>query len=255
MKKNKAISIIKGILPIIICVAITLSLSIGVSAESVEDYGEITEVITEEAQPGAENNTDAENDSDTTTSPLSDGESDLKNDENQRENTKNQDTLAENPNIFDEIYSLLEVNADKIFSALAFISTLVVALLYKSRLIPLLRDALSRLKASIDSAQEENNKNSIQNSGKIDEISSSVANINLALEENSKQIGRIKWEFEGYSELLRERSAMRTLLESQIDLLYAIFMTSALPQYQKDEIGEKIQKMREELAAYEIQEN
>jgi hypothetical protein len=28
-------------------------------------------------------------------------------------------------------------------------------------------------------------------------------------------------------------------------------MSSALPQYQKDEVGEKIQSMREELASYE----
>ena len=44
---------------------------------------------------------------------------------------------------------------------------------------------------------------------------------------------------------------MRTILAGQIDMLYSIFMSSGLPQYQKDEIGEKIKEMREELKSYE----
>ena len=56
---------------------------------------------------------------------------------------------------------------------------------------------------------------------------------------------------ENYSKLLAERQTIRTVLLGQIDMLYAIFMSSALPQYQKDEIGIKIQEMREELASYE----
>ena len=51
--------------------------------------------------------------------------------------------------------------------------------------------------------------------------------------------------------ILAERESMRTILLGQVDMLYAIFMSSALPQYQKDEIGIKIQEMREELASYE----
>ena len=45
---------------------------------------------------------------------------------------------------------------------------------------------------------------------------------------------------------------MRLVIEGQIDMLYAIFMSSALPQYQKDEIGERIKLMREVLNNNEI---
>ncbi len=222
MNKIKALSIINKILPLIICLVLTLSITIGVSAEETEGEAVI----------------DTQNDLTTESANADDG-------------AKKEDDLIENSNLFDEIYSVLEANADKIFSILAFLGTLVVGIAYKSSLIPLLRNALSRLKASIDKVQEDNDKNNLANSDKFTEISGSISKINEALAENSSQLGRIKWEFETYEQLLREREAMKTLLGGQIDLLYAIFMSSALPQYQKDEIGDKIQKMREELSEYE----
>jgi hypothetical protein len=53
-----------------------------------------------------------------------------------------------------------------------------------------------------------------------------------------------------YGEVAKERATLKLILQNQIDMLYAIFQSSALPQYQKEEIGVKIQRMREELASY-----
>lgn len=158
-------------------------------------------------------------------------------------------------NIFEDIYSVLELNADKIFSILAFIGTIVVSVGYKSGLLPLLRDALSKLKGSIDLVKEDGERNNQLTSDKINEISQSIDEINESLKKNSEELSRIEWQFEGYDDLCRERESMKTLIEGQIDMLYAIFMSSALPQYQKDEIGAKIGEMREELKSYGVKEN
>ena len=157
-------------------------------------------------------------------------------------------------NIFDDIYRLIEANADKIFSILAFIGTLVVSIGYKSGLLPLLRDALSRLKSSIDKVKEEGENNNRNTNKRISDINSLVSEIKDTLVQNTEEISRVKWQFESYEEMCREREKMRTIMQNQIDMLYAIFMSSALPQYQKDEIGTKISKMREELCGYETQE-
>ena len=74
----------------------------------------------------------------------------------------------------------------------------------------------------------------------------------LSVESISRSLENMELHRENYSKLLAEREAIRTVLLGQIDMLYAIFMSSALPQYQKDEIGLKIQEMREELESYEI---
>ena len=41
-----------------------------------------------------------------------------------------------------------------------------------------------------------------------------------------------------------EYEKLRFIIEGQIDMLYDIFMSSALPQYQKDAVGERIGKMK-----------
>ena len=51
--------------------------------------------------------------------------------------------------------------------------------------------------------------------------------------------------------VLFEFISAHVCLISQVDMLYAIFMSSALPQYQKDEVGARIKEMREELEKYE----
>ena len=73
-------------------------------------------------------------------------------------------------NIFEDIYRLLEANADKIFSILAFIGTIVVSIGYKSGLLPLLRDALSKLKGSIDKVKEDNDTSNRTTGEKIGNI-------------------------------------------------------------------------------------
>jgi hypothetical protein len=78
-----------------------------------------------------------------------------------------------------------------------------------------------------------------------------IAEMEDSLKALEKNLNHISTHLEGYEALTVERGAMRKILEGQIDMLYAIFMSSALPQYQKDEVGEKIQSMREELASYE----
>ena len=181
--------------------------------------------------------------------------------ENQPTEGENQPTEGKSPgeiimssdNIFEDIYRMLESNADKIFSILAFIGTIIVGVGYKSGLLPLLRDAISKLKGSIDRVKEDNDTNNRTTGEKIKDITTAITEINETLTKNTEEIARIEWQFDGYEEMCREREAMRVVLEGQIDMLYAIFMSSALPQYQKDEIGGKISQMREELSSYGIE--
>ena len=90
---------------------------------------------------------------------------------------------------------------------------------------------------------------------RFDKTGEAIERIEKTLEENTKELSRIEWQFESYEELLRERNALKTILEGQMYLLYSIFMSSSLPQYQKDMIGERIEELREELKSYEKVEN
>lgn len=228
MKKNTFWSIHKLVLTTLIAISLVFSTGICIYAENGTRLDET--ITTEEGTTEMGNNAkvpDTVTDSETDTSE----------------------------NIFEEIYSVIEINADKIFSILAFIGTIVVSVGYKSGLLPLLRDALSKLKGAIDNVKEDGERNNQLTSDKITEINKSIDDINESLKKNSEELSRIEWQFEGYEELCRERQSMKALIEGQIDMLYAIFMSSALPQYQKDEIGVKIGEMREELKSYGVKKN
>ena len=154
-------------------------------------------------------------------------------------------------NVFQQIYDEAKINADKIFAFLAFFGTLAVGIGYKSGLLPLLRDALTRLKSSIDGVKADTDLANEIIEQNLKDLSLSVDEIGQEISSNSLELSRIKLEMRELENIKCEREAMRVILSSQIDMLYAIFMSSALPQYQKDEIGEHIGRMKEELKYYE----
>ena len=161
------------------------------------------------------------------------------------------ESVGEAGNIFAEMYAVAEENADKIFSALAFIGTLIVGATYKSGLLPLLSDALAKLKGTLDGIKTENEKYENLSGERISSINSSIDKIAKTIDGAVEKIRDIDERLSEYELTLGERESMKTILEGQIDMLYSIFMTSALPQFEKEEIGNRIAKMREELNSYE----
>ena len=157
-------------------------------------------------------------------------------------------------NVFAEIYAVVRANADKIFSALAFIGTLIVGAMYKSGLLPLLSDALGKFKGTLEGIKSENERYESLTGAKLSEMGVSIKNIEKSIEDTNGEIARIESELSVYEEALAERESMKIILLGQIDMLYSIFMASSLPQFEKEEIGNKIARMREELNSYEKQE-
>lgn len=157
-------------------------------------------------------------------------------------------------NVFAEIYAVVRANADKIFSALAFVGTLIVGAMYKSGLLPLLSDALGKFKGTLEGIKSENERYESLTGAKLSEMGVSIKNIEKSVEDTGSQIARIESELSVYEKALAERESMKIILSGQIDMLYSIFMASSLPQFEKEEIGNKIARMREELNSYEKQE-
>lgn len=154
-------------------------------------------------------------------------------------------------NVFAEIYELLELNADKIFSALAFIGTLIVSFSYKKGLIPLLAETFSRFRGTLDGIKKEGELRANDNSEMFSSINLSLKEMEEAINKCADDMTDIKEQFATYDDVMKEREAMKLILDGQIDMLYNIFMSSSLPHFQKEEIGNKIVKMREELSKNE----
>ena len=150
-------------------------------------------------------------------------------------------------NVFELIYDEILLHSDKILSALAFVASLLLAFTYKKGLLPLLKGALSSLGSSVSTLKEETEKaKSVADEGikaAISRLESAEALI-LSLTDTLSTVE---------AELCEARTErahnadMRTVMRAQVDMLYEIFMSSSLPLYQKEAVGEKISEMKKAL--------
>lgn len=158
---------------------------------------------------------------------------------------------AEESNIFTLIYDSAVAHAAEIFSFLSLIGTVIISYLYKKGLIPSVKSALSTMGTAVGSIKESSDKQCQEQKLSQENINRRLAEFEQAFLKYEKTLremeSRLIAENEVYTQI--ERSNM--LLSSQIDMLYDIFMTSSLPQYQKEATGQRINKMRKELEDYE----
>ena len=77
------------------------------------------------------------------------------------------------------------------------------------------------------------------------EFTERLARAEEVLEKFGNAIEEIAEKTEDGKHAAEDRANMKALMVAQIDMLYDIFMTSSLPQYQKDAVNKRIQGMKE----------
>ncbi|MBR5242317.1 MAG: hypothetical protein IKV20_04175 [Clostridia bacterium] len=151
-------------------------------------------------------------------------------------------------NVFEQIYTELLSHSDKILSALAFVASLLLAFTYKKGLLPLVKGALNTLGSSVTTLKEQTESVA----GKADEAMSAAL---TRLMEAEKLMLSLTERLEVLeNELCDARhdraklSDIQTVISTQVDMLYEIFISSSIPLYQKEAVGEKICAMKRALA-------
>lgn len=151
-------------------------------------------------------------------------------------------------NFFTVAYEELSAYASEILCGLTLAASLILAFAYKKGLLPLVQSALVSIGNAVtkigDSAKkseeqtallEENIGSSIKNAkDMIGALTEKISSLDNAVNERLVMDEKARGEYE----------KLRFIIEGQIDMLYDIFMSSALPQYQKDAVGERIGKMK-----------
>lgn len=161
-------------------------------------------------------------------------------------------TDAAEDNFFTVAYEEISSYASEILCALTLAASLILAFAYKKGLLPLVQGALvsignavTKIKDSTEVSEqkasrlEENLENGIQGAkAALDKVIERIASFEQTI--SAKLINE--------EQIKEEYKKLGFVVGAQIDMLYDIFMTSALPQYQKDAVGERIAKMREAMA-------
>ena len=155
-------------------------------------------------------------------------------------------------NVFTGIYAEVTEYAGEILCALTFVGSVVLAIAYKTGLLPIVKGSLVSLGNAVnkikDNATENAEKGALLGKSIEDSLSDAKNALDGVINRVDALEAAIKGNLKEADEAEREKTAFRLILNSQVDMLYEIFMSSALPQYQKDAVGERVAKMKEALA-------
>ena len=154
--------------------------------------------------------------------------------------------------VFDKLYTEVSKYAGEILCALAFIGSVVLAFAYKKGLMPIVKSSLVTIGNAMSKMKDSVNKNAERGEEMNREIASGLDGAVKVIHTLGERIDALEKalteRLADKDETAREREALSIIMTSQIDMLYEIFMSASLPQYQKDAIGEKIAKMKGALA-------
>ena len=161
-------------------------------------------------------------------------------------------------NLFTRLYSEISSYASEILCALTFVGSMILAFAYKKGLLPLIERSLVSIGNAIGKIKDTTHDSAEKTARLSEDIEEKLTGATLLLDSLSKRIGALedslKESLENESEARLEKKQLRLVFDTQIDLLYDVFMSSALPQYQKDAVGEKVARMKEALRRDETDE-
>ncbi len=162
-----------------------------------------------------------------------------------------QDSEQEN-NIFTIIYNYIGKYLSEILSTLTFGASLILAFTYKRGLVPYLETSILQIAVSAKKAREKTEKSEGDINALRDMVGDKLGNLEAALSAYTEKLAELALEVEKVKDgVIRDKETdeeMRFIMETQVEMLNDIFMSSALPQYQKDMVGRRVTRMRGCLA-------
>ncbi|MBQ7356092.1 MAG: hypothetical protein IJW66_01715 [Clostridia bacterium] len=155
-------------------------------------------------------------------------------------------TTESDENIFTEIYLAVTENSADILSLLSFAASVTVALFYKYALSPLIKGGLEKISSGVKDISGESSKEYRA----LAEAQAKIAEREERMEESLASLSRSLCEMQDNEKASLEKNLL-TVMHAQVNMLYEIFQSSALPVYQKEAVGNMINEMRSELAKNE----
>ncbi|MBQ7333533.1 MAG: hypothetical protein IJW38_04205 [Clostridia bacterium] len=154
---------------------------------------------------------------------------------------------ASEENAFNELYGFILENADKIFSLLAFLGAIILSFAYKKGLFPFVKKALATLSGAVSSIKEEAEKSSVGTKEFTEEIKTKLALSENILKGFEEKLSGLEEKLTEAALLNDKTEEFRSVMLAEVEMIYNIFVSSSLPQYQKDKVGEAYLKMKKML--------
>ena len=173
------------------------------------------------------------------------------------ENTAAEDSEAiepektENSSFLDTVWAGLEANQSNILSALSLIGSIILMLGYKKGLIPLLSDGISAITSVTKRMSEKTGELGEKSAELIEDTKCRIDALRDMLLAISEKVDKMEGNAEREGEMIKQANLTKAVLAEEIDMLYEIFMAAALPQYLKDNVGERVCAMKRQISQSE----
>ena len=147
--------------------------------------------------------------------------------------------------VFEILFNKVKEYSSEIFCALTFICSMILTVAYKKKLFPFLQSSLASLGAILSGMKEGAEKSNAETK----DIDSSILK---RIDETEKAVSKLAELIDTMTQALadskideQERRDMKAVIEAEVDLLYEIFMSSSLPEYKKESVAQKINKIKD----------
>ena len=154
---------------------------------------------------------------------------------------------ATEQSFFSLLYETAGAHLTEILSAFSAACTILIAFCYKRGLLPILKNGIG----AIGSATKKWGENA-EIYGK--EAKKICENANNYIQDSAKRVEEVKERLTGIEKHLsdltiraKENEQMRFVLEGQMEMLCDVFLSSSLPQFEKDRVSQKIERMKQLL--------
>ncbi len=151
-------------------------------------------------------------------------------------------------NVFAELYALFVKYIGEIMCALTLAGSLILTLLYKRGLMPFMSRTVGAIGSTIAGIKASTDDYAKKSCNDMNEIKSALDTAATATEGLAKRLGAMENALENAATSKSDGELFRAAIECQSSLLYDILMSSSIPQYQKDAVGEKLGEIKKRLA-------
>ena len=157
--------------------------------------------------------------------------------------------------VTDTIASFITQNADTLLASLTLIGSLLVAFLYKTGLLPLLRSGLSALGELLGKSRELTESFTQEAGEQIHRIESHIAPMAKALERSEEILHATEQRLADLEAALKrsegDREKTAEVLRTETELFYELLCSVNLPEAQKDSMTESYYRLKRFLEAKE----
>ena len=160
--------------------------------------------------------------------------------------TTNNENIAENA-WSDRVLDTAKDYIGEIFCILTFAGSMITAFLYKRGLLPTLGEGINKICSIVVSSGEKATGIQKENAELLDAFVDKA----MPILERAKEMATYAEQLREDSLLMKDelerdkiqRKALSSILKGQIDLLYGVFMSASLPEYQKEQLGIKYNRL------------